>query len=47
MKGSNKQLKKWLDEVGIILGKWLFKESGEFRYPAPPQSVIAPTITTT
>jgi hypothetical protein len=47
MKGSDEQLKKWLNEVGIILGKLLFKESGEFRYPSPPQSVIAQTVTRT
>ena len=36
MKDTTKELEKWLNEVGVILGKLLFSETGEFRFPSPP-----------
>lgn len=45
MVNNNAAIRKWLDEVGRVLGKWLFMEDGKFRFPSPPEiSATAPTV---
>lgn len=35
MKHNNAEIKKWLDEYGLVLGGLLFMPDGRFRFPVP------------